>query len=837
VTILGAHFVGVTEVKFAGTLASSFTVDSDSQIRASVPVGATTGPISVTNAVGQTASANSFTVGTVSTQTLTFQPTDDSFVRSTAPTKNYARDDELRVRLSSTDYNSYLKFNVTGVTGPIHRATVVLLVIDESPDGGSIFSVSNNLKDTTIPWAEEFLVYNNAPELGSSALSATGPVALNEIVEFDVTSAITGNGIFSFALSSENSNTAKYSSRGGPQPPELVIIAATGTSTPVINSFSPAVGPIGTEVTIVGSEFTGASQVTFNGTPAASFTVQSDERVLATVPIGATNGKIRVVTGSGTASSTNDFVVFAPPVIDSFVPTIGPVGTQVTISGSNFSGVTSVSFNGTAATNFTFVTENAETKIRATVPAGATTGKISLTNAAGSGTSVDDFTIGNSPVITSFDPTLGVPGTEVTIIGLNFTGTTAVSFNGSPAASFSIDSDTQLRGTVPSLATTGPITITNGSGTSSDSEDFTVVFPPTISGFSPNSGPIGTEVTLTGHGFLGTTDVAFNGTSAISFIVNSASEIRVTVPAGATTGSLSLTNPAGSTLSTTDFTVTSVGEGGTFTFNPSDDAFVRSTRPDKNYDNDDELRVRKSSTDYDSYLKFTVSGLSVPVVSALMRLHVIDDGDQGGEIYSVSNNLRGSATPWSEATLTFNTAPEISGAPLDQKSSVALGATVDFDVTAAIAGDGTYSFAISNDHSNTVKYSSQEGVSIPELIITTGLTKISDQTRNLQEKNINISTDQPLPTKPTLYPNFPNPFNLETTITYALPNTAKVKLRIYNLKGQLVRVLFDGEQERGFQRILWNGRNRSGVEVSSGVYFVRLEAGELRLSRKITLQK
>ncbi|MCG8604645.1 T9SS type A sorting domain-containing protein, partial [bacterium] len=88
-----------------------------------------------------------------------------------------------------------------------------------------------------------------------------------------------------------------------------------------------------------------------------------------------------------------------------------------------------------------------------------------------------------------------------------------------------------------------------------------------------------------------------------------------------------------------------------------------------------------------------------------------------------------------------------------------------------------------------------------------------------------------------LYANYPNPFNIETTIEYALPKDAKVQLRVFNLRGQLVRVLVDGFQKAGMKRVKWDGRNQDKKVVGTGVYFVRFKVGELRQSRKITLQK
>jgi hypothetical protein len=160
---------------------------------------------------------------------------------------------------------------------------------------------------------------------------------------------------------------------------------------------------------------------------------------------------------------------------------------------------------------------------------------------------------GATPTITSFSPTSGVVGTSVTISGTNFVGTTAVSFDGTSAV-FDVDSATTITATVPSGATTGPIGVT-ADGTATSVSDFTVLVPPTISSFSPASGPVGTVVSITGTYFTGTTSVKFAGTSA-TFTVNSATKITATVPAGAVTGRISVTIPNGTATSSTPFTVT-----------------------------------------------------------------------------------------------------------------------------------------------------------------------------------------------------------------------------------------------------------------------------------------
>src|SRR5207245_6169552 len=110
----------------------------------------------------------------------------------------------------------------------------------------------------------------------------------------------------------------------------------------------------------------------------------------------------------------------------------------------------------------------------------------------------------------------------------------AVTSNGLPAR-FTVNSATTIQATAPAGTTNGPIGVTTAGGTATSASAFTVNTPPTISSFTPASGPVGTSVTISGNNFSGATAVKFNGVSA-SFAVNSATTIQATVTASATTG-------------------------------------------------------------------------------------------------------------------------------------------------------------------------------------------------------------------------------------------------------------------------------------------------------------
>ena len=240
VVITGTNLCDATQVQFDTTTAPSFTVNSDSQITAVVPTGATTGLVHVT--VGATAdSPSNFTV----------LPAITSFAPTSGPIGT-------SVVITGT--------NLTGATSVTFNATAA-----------TTFTVDSATQITaTVPTG-----------------ATTGPIHV-------ATPDGTANSATSFTV------TAPGGGGGGGG-------GTTGTAT--ITSFSPASGPVGTSVVITGTNLTGATSVTFNNVPATTFTVNSATQVTATVPSGATTGKIAVTIpgAGGTATSANDFTVTTAP--------------------------------------------------------------------------------------------------------------------------------------------------------------------------------------------------------------------------------------------------------------------------------------------------------------------------------------------------------------------------------------------------------------------------------------------------------------------------------------------------------------------------------------------
>lgn len=373
----------------------------------------------------------------------------------------------------------------------------------------------------------------------------------------------------------------------------------------VIFSFTPTSGITGTTVTITGTGFTGATAVSFGGVAASSFTVVNATTITAVVASGA-SGVVTVVTPVGTASLAG-FTYGTAPAILSFVPTIGATGTTITITGSNFTGTTAVSFGGVAATSFIVVNP---TTITAVVSSGAS-GNVAVTSPGGTA-SAAGFTYVVPTTIISFNPVAAGSGTTVTITGTNLTGVTAVSFGGQAAASFTIINSTTITAVV-GQGSSGDVSVITSAGTVTRA-GFTFIFAPTISSFTPISASTGTTVTITGTFFTGATAVRFGGIAASSFTVVSATTITAVVGNGAS-GSVSVTT-AGGTGTTTGFTYTIVTAVGDPNSNNSKELLI-SPNPAS-----DIILVKHPASIKNSYLKLIdINGRTVKLVTVGRNLN------------------------------------------------------------------------------------------------------------------------------------------------------------------------------------------------------------------------
>lgn len=309
---------------------------------------------------------------------------------------------------------------------------------------------------------------------------------------------------------------------------------------PVISTFSPGVAGAGQSVMITGTNFFEIESVAIGGVAVTNYMVSGNGTAIqAFISSSVRSGDIVVKTLGGTASISG--FLFAPrPDVTDFNPKTGWQGAQIVITGTNFSYVNAVVFGNTPAQSFTV---DSPTQITAVVGSGES-GAIIVEATGGSDASSQSFTYLKPPTITSFSPAFGKAGTIVTIRGTNFIEMVSVKFGGAVAASFTVVSPTEIRAEVGSGAS-GHVEVTSKAGVTS-SPGFVFYYPPTITGFTPESGSYMYEIKIMGTNFMNVQEVSFGGVPA-EFTAISGEQINAKLGDGAT-GDVKVTTPGGTAV-------------------------------------------------------------------------------------------------------------------------------------------------------------------------------------------------------------------------------------------------------------------------------------------------
>jgi hypothetical protein len=184
------------------------------------------------------------TTTTLPGSTLSFPPVADTYVDASVPTQGFGTAARLRADDSPTR-QTFLRFAVSGVgSRPVSRAVVWLTVGSDSSaasdSGGTIHLITDN------GWSEATTTYANRPAIDGPGLFPQGAVALDHVVAFDVTGAVTADGTYSFALDSASTNGVEYESREAAQgKPALVLTLGAVTSTTATTSTTTTTRPPG----------------------------------------------------------------------------------------------------------------------------------------------------------------------------------------------------------------------------------------------------------------------------------------------------------------------------------------------------------------------------------------------------------------------------------------------------------------------------------------------------------------------------------------------------------------------------------------------------------------
>ena len=565
-TLTGSGFTGASDVLFGGVSATSFTVNSDSSISAMAPPNAA-GIVDVTVATPSGTSAVSasdrFTYNSAGA------PAVSALATSAGTTAGGAT-----VGISGYGFTGATAVNFGNIAADFTVVSDTLITATAPPQAAGTVHVSvTTFGGTSSSGSADQFTYSNAAAPAITGLTpASGTTAGGTAVTIlgsgftGATGVSFGNlAAADFTVNSDTSITAtspmtaagmadvRVTTFSGTSP---VVTADQFTTTnlsapaPAITAVSPNTGSSsgGQVVSITGTNFTGTSGVSFGGTAATSFTILSDTALTATAPAGTVGTvDVRVTTNNGTSTtgSADQFTYLATPApsIVSLSPSSGTSagGASVTITGTNFTGATSVLFGTTPATNFSVTLPTTITATAPPLPAGS----YAVTVTTPSGTSASStFTVTAAavPTLTNLGTSTGTTagGTSVSITGSGFTGATAVSFGGVAASSFTVNSDTSITATAPPQnAGTVDVSVSTYAGTTAlsaaDRFTYTLAALPAVSGLGTTTGTTagGTAVTINGSGFTGATTVSFGKVAASSFTVVSDTQITATAPAQA----------------------------------------------------------------------------------------------------------------------------------------------------------------------------------------------------------------------------------------------------------------------------------------------------------------
>ncbi|PZU30208.1 MAG: hypothetical protein DI584_00320 [Stenotrophomonas sp.] len=567
VTITGTRFSSASPaIKFGATLATSFSIVSDTQIIATspaLPAGSIDITVTTLDGTSATSAADRFTY--VNAPTVTWiSPNVGLTGGGTTVTIN-------GTGFAAAPPTGAVKFGATNATYTVISNTQIAATAPANSAGTYDITVTSPGGTSATSAADQFTYV--APPTVTSVSPAGGPTGGGTSVVITGTgfAAVLPTGAVKFgatnATYTRNSNTqiTATSPANSAGTYDITVTSTSGTSAtsaadqftyaaaPTVTSVSPTAGPTGggTTVNITGTGFatvppTGA--VKFGATN-ATYTIISNTQIVATAPAnsaGTYDIRVTSVGGTSATSAADQFTYVAVPTVTSVSPTSGPTGggTTVTITGTGFAAASPTGAVKFGATNATY-TINSNTQITATSPANsAGTYDITVTSLGGTSatSAADQFTYLAAPTVTSVSPTAGPTGGGISVIitGTGFAAvppTGAVKF-GATNATYTINSNTQITATSPAnSAGTYDITVTSPGGTSATSaaDQFTYAAAPTVTSVSPTAGPTGggTTVTITGTGFAvmaPTGAVAFGGTNATYTIISN-TQIVATAPA------------------------------------------------------------------------------------------------------------------------------------------------------------------------------------------------------------------------------------------------------------------------------------------------------------------
>jgi hypothetical protein len=476
VTISGTALGETSDITFGGASAA-FTILSDTLLQAVSPPGAGTVVVQVQTPYGNPEALFSYVppgTPTIGGLTPPFGPEAGGTVVTISGT-GFADASNVRFAGVAAPHFSVLSDTLIQAETPPGTGTAVVRVV--TPNG-----VAHALFTYVPPQTATIgsLDPSCGPDVGGTIVTITG-TALGETaaVTFDGTPAaftILSDTLLQ-AVTPPGTDTVVVQVQT-PYGNAEALFTYVPPGTPTISGLTPPFGPEagGTVVTISGTGFADATNVRFAGVAAPHFTVLSDTLIQAETPLGAGAAVVRVVTPNGNAHALFTYLPPATLSIGEVTPASGPEagGTVVTITGTNLSSVTNVTF-GAAAATFAVLSDES---LQAVAPAGAGTVQIAVTNGAQTAFAYYTYIPPLVLSIGSIEPETGffLGDTVVTITGTALSSVTGATIDGAPAA-YEVLSDTTLQVVAPAHAI-GTVVLAITDGTQSAAAYFTYTLLP-----------------------------------------------------------------------------------------------------------------------------------------------------------------------------------------------------------------------------------------------------------------------------------------------------------------------------------------------------------------------
>lgn len=252
--------------------------------------------------------------------------------------------------------------------------------------------------------------------------------------------------------------------------PPLTVIPS-----PIISGFSPTSVGGGGMITITGANLTTVTNVTVGGLPVASFVVISSTQIVAVLSANASSGLIQVQSQGGTAFSPTTLTVNLPPTLTSISNTMPVAGTEVFITGTNFTAGMTVSIGGVPVP----VQVNSPSQAIITIPGTSTSGTITVTTPFGSVSSMTVLTVVAAPLLPTnidFTPDVGRDSTRVTITGQGFINVREVRFGGVAVRNFTVENAGRIIAII-STGATGTVSVSTTTGTATSQRIFRYITP------------------------------------------------------------------------------------------------------------------------------------------------------------------------------------------------------------------------------------------------------------------------------------------------------------------------------------------------------------------------